>query len=97
MDRPSGKIIDINDRDDRSDNLDEENNNSFSDNGEGDTDLVNISEEDEDLLAEINKEKETNERFEVNENYERIKQGFTSPNSSPCMPPSSINPLSYST
>ena len=42
---------------------------------EGEDDLVNIGEEDPDLLLELNKAKEANERFENDENYEKIKQG----------------------
>ena len=42
---------------------------------EEEADYVNIGEEDPDLLLELNKADEANEKFEKNENYEKIKQG----------------------
>ena len=52
------------------------NNNIYDDNkDEGEDDLVNIGEDDPDLIMELNKAKEANERFEKNEDYEKIKQG----------------------
>ena len=39
-------------------------------------DLVNIGEDDPDLVAELKKADEANERFEKNENYGKIKQGI---------------------
>ena len=54
----------------------EESENTEEDNiNQDDEDFVNIGEDDPDLLLELNKEKEANEKFENNENYEKIKQG----------------------
>ena len=44
-------------------------------NDEEEDDYVNIGEEDPDLLMELKKAEEANEKFENNENYEKIKQG----------------------
>ena len=63
MDIPIGIKIYINDEKDDSDDLGEEDDNRFSDNNGDEGYLVNIDEEDEDLLAELNKEKKANERL----------------------------------
>jgi hypothetical protein len=57
----------------------EDTDNSLDDNPDYDKDEeddnVNIGEDDPDLLLELKKAEEANERFENNENYEKIKEG----------------------
>ena len=55
----------------------EDTNKNFEINQDGEEeDLVNIGEDDPDLLAELNKAEQENEKFKKNENYGKIKQGI---------------------
>ncbi|MBP3801902.1 MAG: EF-hand domain-containing protein, partial [Clostridia bacterium] len=64
------------DEGDNQEDTEEDNNNESYNDKNLEEDLVNIGEDDPDLVAELKKADEANEKFEKNENYEKIKQGI---------------------
>ena len=75
FDRPRQKQSNILEEEaEDSENYDKENEREEEEEG-GEDDYVNIGEEDPDLLMELNKAKEANDRFEKNADYEKIKEG----------------------